>query len=148
PAGAIGVIGQSMGAAATIYAAAAEPAIGAVITDCSFADIRPVMDREWKRITGLPHIFMPATPLASQLLLGIDMGTSRPKEVIGQIAPRPMLLIHGQDDRLVPVVHAWTLKAALPAADLWIIPGAHHVGGIKVDPDGFMRRIGDFFDRS
>jgi fermentation-respiration switch protein FrsA (DUF1100 family) len=145
--GRIGVFGQSMGAAATVFAAADEPAIAAVITDCGFADIGPIMEREWKRTTGLPNLFMPATRVASRLLLGFDMGMSRPVAAIGRIAPRPMLIIHSQEDTLVPAADAMMLKGAMPGAELWIIPGIDHVEGYKQNPLEFTHRIGEFFDR-
>ena len=51
-------------------------------------------------------------------------------------------------DSLVPIVHAYTLHHALPSAELWTIPGTDHVAGYKHDPVEYVRRIGDFFDRS
>jgi fermentation-respiration switch protein FrsA (DUF1100 family) len=146
PAGSIGLLGQSMGAAATIYAAAAEPAIGAVISDCGFSDIGPVMAREWRHTTGLPNVFLPATRLWSFLIMGVDLAAVRPVSVIGQIAPRPVLLIHGGADALVPVEQVHALHSALPSAELWIIPGASHVGGYRQEPAEYMHRVGDFFD--
>lgn len=148
PAGSIGVLGQSMGGAATIYAAAAEPAIGAVITDCAFADARPVVDAQFRQTAHLPNVFLPATRLISRALLGLDIVSSRPVGVISRIAPRPVLIIHGDADRLVPVSQAFDFKAALPSAELWILPGVQHVGGYRKDPAGFTQRVEEFFSRS
>jgi uncharacterized protein len=55
--GQIGVLGASLGGAAAIGAAAAEPAIGAVATDASFAEFAPLVERDWERASGLPHFF-------------------------------------------------------------------------------------------
>jgi fermentation-respiration switch protein FrsA (DUF1100 family) len=148
PAGGIGVLGQSMGAAATIYAAAREPAIGAVITDCGYADIDPVMKQEWRRLTGLPDIFVPATRLFGYLIMGVDVRSARPVSVIGDLAPRPVLLIHGAADKLVPVSQVYDLHGALPSSELWIIPGADHVAGFRQEPAEYLRRIDDFFDHN
>jgi fermentation-respiration switch protein FrsA (DUF1100 family) len=75
------------------------------------------------------------------------MGMSRPVAAIGRIAPRPMLIIHSQEDTLVPAADAMMLKGAMPGAELWIIPGIDHVEGYKQNPLEFTHRIGEFFDR-
>ena len=54
-------------------------------------------------------------------------GTVSPLKWIDKISPRPLLLIHGKKDDLVPVEHARRLyeKAGEPK-ELVIIPGAGH----------------------
>ncbi len=44
----------------------------------------------------------------------------------GEIA-RPVLLVHGGDDRFVPVSHGRWLAARLPSADVWIDDGNGHL---------------------
>ena len=41
--------------------------------------------------------------------------------------PTPVLLVHGAEDRMVPASHGAWLADRIPAAELWIIPGAGHV---------------------
>jgi alpha/beta superfamily hydrolase len=53
--------------------------------------------------------------------------TIRPLDVVGNIAPRPLLIVHGADDERVPVQDARDLAAvAGPSADLRIVHGASH----------------------
>jgi fermentation-respiration switch protein FrsA (DUF1100 family) len=43
------------------------------------------------------------------------------------------------------VRHAYTLfKAAEEPKELWIVPGAHHVGARDSDPDGYFARVSSF----
>jgi pimeloyl-ACP methyl ester carboxylesterase len=49
-----------------------------------------------------------------------------PAEVAGDIAPRPLLLVHGEDDHYFPRRHVDALRAAAPTADVWLEPGMGH----------------------
>ena len=49
-----------------------------------------------------------------------------PVEVVGAIAPTPLLLVHGSDDHYFPIRHARELAAAAPHADAWIEAGMGH----------------------
>src|SRR6266540_2486995 len=83
----IGVIGFSMGAAATIQAAAR----------CSF-----------QLVTRLPHA--PVAGIAmrwAKWIVHVDASQMRPIDVIGRISPRPILITHGVVDEIVPIRHAY-----------------------------------------
>lgn len=144
--GHIGLLGASMGAATSLFAAAAEPAIGAVVEDCGYADFAPLVTASWRDRTGLPDFFMPSAFLFSRFALGVDLQGIRPVSAISLIGPRPVLIIHSEQDQTVPVSHAGQLKQALPSAEMWLIPGAAHVAGYRTDPAAYLRRVGDFFD--
>jgi pimeloyl-ACP methyl ester carboxylesterase len=49
-----------------------------------------------------------------------------PAEVAGNIAPRPLLIVHGDADHYFPIRHVHALAAAAPQADIWIEPGMGH----------------------
>lgn len=49
-----------------------------------------------------------------------------PAEVAGAIAPRPLLIVHGESDRYFPLRHAEALASAAPGADVWIEPDMGH----------------------
>jgi dienelactone hydrolase len=73
----------------------------------------------------------------------------RPEEVIGRIAPRPVLLMHGAADDLAPVEEAHALYAA--AGDpkkLIVFPGAYH-HDVYLDPLFWevMTHTTDWFQR-
>ncbi len=39
----------------------------------------------------------------------------------------PVLLLHGRNDRVVPIAHSEWLAARIPRVELWLVPGAGHV---------------------
>ena len=49
-----------------------------------------------------------------------------PAEVVGRIAPTPLLVVHGDADHYFPRHHVDALAAAAPDATVWIEPGMGH----------------------
>ena len=47
----------------------------------------------------------------------------------------PVLLVHGDADRVVPVAHGRWLAARVPAAELWVRPGDGHVTVLDAGPE-------------
>jgi acetyl esterase/lipase len=89
--------------------------------------------------------------IAVWLRAGIDLRSVRPLDVITEVKA-PVLFVHGDADRQVPVTHSERmhearLKAGVPS-ELWILPGGEH-GFDNYPPEGiFWNRILDFFDRA
>ena len=98
----IGGWGISMGAATLLLATAREPAIKAVVSDCAYSDIIPILQREVHVRSGLPEAFTPGVLLAARALYGVDYYAVRPVDVVASIAPRPIFFIHGDADQYVP----------------------------------------------
>lgn len=149
----IGALGISMGAATALFAAAQEPAIRAVVSDCAFADIIPILEREIPKQGHVPALFTPGGLLASQALYGIDYYADRPVDVISQIAPRPLFFIHGARDGYIPPSNMDQLAAAARAApgaqvQTWLVPGAGHAQSFKTAPDEYVQRVTAFFDQA
>ncbi len=67
--------------------------------------------------------------------LGLDLSVIRPEEV-----QRPVLLIHGTDDRIVPIAVAEDLQARIAGAELARIDDASHMLPITDGPP-LVRRI-------
>jgi fermentation-respiration switch protein FrsA (DUF1100 family) len=66
-----------------------------------------------------------------------------PEALIERVAPRPLLLIHGAADRLVPVDEARSLAArAGEGCRLEVIPGMGHFDWVAPRSPGF-RRVAD-----
>jgi dipeptidyl aminopeptidase/acylaminoacyl peptidase len=146
--GSIGVLGVSMGAASSIGAAVEEPAIGALVEDSGYAAIYPIIQKEWEEVSRLPDFFLQPTLLIGRLLLGYDITTARPVEEIDDIAPRPVMIIHGRADQLVPLDDAEQLRAANPGAELWVVPGAGHARAYNTDPRAYVERVAGFFRKN
>jgi fermentation-respiration switch protein FrsA (DUF1100 family) len=40
------------------------------------------------------------------------------------------------------------IRAALPRAELWIVPGTAHTGAYTAVPQAFLEKVGAFFDKN
>ena len=146
----IGVVGFSMGAAASIQAAARSQDIAAIVADSAYADFLDAARYSFRLVTRVPHF--PMAPVAmrwAKWIVNVDAARMRPVDAIGRIAPRPVLIAHGELDEIVPVRHAMTLfQAADEPKELWIAPGAHHVGARDTDTDSYFTRVEQFFHQA
>ena len=143
--GAIGVLGESMGGATSIFATAEEPAIGALVTDSSFADLNRVLQVEFPKRSGLPAFFLPGAYLMGRVITGEDLSRARPVDRIGAIAPRPVLLIHGTADDYISSEHVRLLSQAAPSAQVWMVDSATHVQAYEKDPQTYLDSVTRFF---
>jgi len=132
----VGLLGHSMGAAGAMVAAAAEPAVAAVVGVSTPADPYR-LTRQTFRLASLPIPAPVAWPLAwltTHVFLRPRGHT--PAEVSASRAVRvievPMLLVHGDEDHVVPVGHLARLaairRAARPDAvtETLTVHGGHH----------------------
>lgn len=147
----VGVIGSSQGGVSVLLAAARDPGIDAVVSENPFTDIHELIRIVVHRDTGAdaPPGWMIdlVTDIAMWRVSAGDVPA--PIDVVDQIAPRPLLLIHGSADEVVPYEHSERLHArAGETAELWIAPDAAHSAVINLYPDEFRDRVVSFFDRS
>jgi dipeptidyl aminopeptidase/acylaminoacyl peptidase len=145
----IGLLGYSMGGAVSISVAAEDPRVRAVCTDSAFADpVDLLMERARRRLL-VPSAVMVPVMGAMAGRTGARFHEFSPVAEVGRIAPRPLLLIHGDADASVPVEHARRLHAAAgEPKELWMVPGVPHVGAYFADRARYIERVAGFFDRS
>jgi uncharacterized protein len=147
----IGGWGVSMGAATLMMAAAQEPAIHAVVSDCAYADIIPIMEREVPKRGHLPQLFTPGALFAASVLYGMDFYAVRPEDIVANIAPRPILFIHGASDHNIPPSNMDILAAAarsVPNANVqtWLVPGAAHAQSFNTEGAVYVDRVVAFYN--
>jgi alpha-beta hydrolase superfamily lysophospholipase len=149
PEATIGVMGFSMGAAVSLLTAAREPLIAAVVADSAFTAVSDVVADSVRRTLRLPPepLLMLAEELAARRH-GYRFRQARPIDVISQIAPRPLLIIHGSEDSVVPVSHGHALFAAAhEPKQLWVCQGVEHCGAYFLDRPAYVQRVVEFFDQ-
>ncbi len=145
----VGVIGYSMGAAVAILTAAIEPDVEAVVADASFATIRDLIGYVYQRRRLPLRPILELSDAINRWRFGYPFEAVRPVDVVGKIAPRPLLIIHTTGDEIIPVEHAHRLHAAAgEPKELWIVADAPHCGAYFVDRPAYVERVAQFFAHS
>lgn len=146
PDGKLGVIGYSMGGAIAIQLAAAEPAIEAIVADSPFASMREVVAFAYQRRRVPTRPILDLTDALTRWRYGYPFQAVRPIDVVGRIAPRPLLLIHGTADQTIPVEHSQLLyEAAGEPKELWLFENGAHCAGYFADRPAYVGRVARFF---
>ncbi len=136
----ITAFGQSLGGAIGIVLAAERQEIRALATDGAFDNYRRVASWHIRHSPWLlpiawwvPHVLMTN---------GYD-----PINYVGRIAPRPIFIIHGTADAIVPVHMASKLyNAANEPKKLWLVEGADHYDPLRNhDAAGHIKLV-EFFE--
>ncbi len=141
----IAVWGFSMGGTSAILAAAEYPDLRAVITDCAFAKLvgeieSSMLERGYPRIITAPLSRMTAATLTNHL--DVRPGDYDAVDVVGHIAPRPLLLIHAAADTLVDPADAVSLfHAAGEPCELWVTPRSRHTQSYRDYPSEYQQRV-------
>jgi dipeptidyl aminopeptidase/acylaminoacyl peptidase len=152
----VGVIGHSLGGTAVILAAARDKDIDAVIAISAIANYdNYIYDSSEATISSsrvLRRLPLPPRPTwwPAILVWITEQRLSIPhvvaaEDVVGRIAPRPLLLIHGTADDAVNPQHSTRLyeRAGQPK-QLWLAQGGTHVHVSQDFPEEFHRRLTEF----
>lgn len=123
----IAAIGHSVGAVSAILSAARNPAIGAVVAVAPFACVNEVWHTN--RPSMVPSFVLKWTLWVVEKTRGFDRDDICPLKVVEQIAPRPLLVIHGTGDQRITEEQVRRLfDAAEKPKVLWMVDGATHSG--------------------
>jgi fermentation-respiration switch protein FrsA (DUF1100 family) len=144
----IGAVGYSMGAAVTIMGAARTKEVEAVVADSAFATHKSVIDYAVRRTIHLPFVFFDqVTDRLLWLRAGYRFSQVEPLRDIKHLAPRPVLIIHGEKDTIVDPRDAPLLyEAAGKPKELWTLPGVDHCGAYFADRVAYVKKVTAFFD--
>jgi len=140
----VGAWGGSMGGATVIMAAARQPEIEAVVADSAYATLADELD-----VMVRSALLRPLVRFFAEQEAGISIHDVRPEDAIGQISPRPVLVIQGLADTTVPPEASERLyQAAGEPKSLWAEPGVGHLEMMHRFPTEYERRVVAFLDES
>jgi signal peptidase I len=145
----VGVMGYSLGAITAILAAPTTPDLHVFVLESSLADLERDLGVLFHRFTGLPPVpFAPLVVFWGQLIGKVQLSEIKPERVIGQIAPRAVLIISDQKDSLVnePEDGEHLFAQAGEPKQFWQVPEADHVQSFNVAPEEWARRVEAFLD--
>jgi dipeptidyl aminopeptidase/acylaminoacyl peptidase len=147
------LIGNSLGAAMTIGAAAADADkhMRGIVADSSYANLTSVASRYVSAFGIIPlPIVWPAktvTFATAQVLHDIDFKTRNPADWAERVTC-PVLLIHGKSDRRIPPEHSEMILSRLGSEkELWLVDKAGHTKSFKRNPAEYTRRVLAFLNR-
>lgn len=145
----IGVLGFSMGAGTSVLALAEEPRIRALAVDSPYANAADLITQETARKTVFPKwmvpAFIPGAKLAARLVFDIDLSALTPERAVKRL-DFPILVIHGTDDKRIPVEHGVRVHlAAHRESVLWLAPGVEHVDAFLTYPEDYVNRVAAYF---
>lgn len=141
----IAVVGFSMGAAVALQVSGRDPRVAKVVSDSSFADAQGVVAAAARHLRLPPFPLVGLTDRVTGWRYGYRFAEVQPVDVVARIAPRPLLLLHGTQDSVIPVAHAARLaEAAGEGARLHLFDGVDHCGGYFADRPGYIARVAGF----
>ncbi len=147
----VGLFGFSMGGAIALATAPQSSMVVGIVSDSAFAELRCIVQRRVSA-RGFPRWL--AFPLGwlivacASIRLRANLFSADPLRWVDQVAPRPLLIMHAENDADVPAEQARRLSAAArPPNELWIVPNAIHRGIENVARDEYRQRVIDFFNR-
>ncbi len=144
----VGVIGHSLGGAAVVRAAARDERIEALVVQSSYSSLQRAIEDGFDNFAWLPRWpFAPLVVALAQLRTGLRAREVDSAHDLATMSPRPVLIIHGADDTLFPVQHAYRMYAAAQAPKtLWVVHGVPHVNPIAGHEDEYKEKILAFFE--
>lgn len=141
----IGALGLSSGAAAALLAGS--PPLAAIVSDSAFANLGALF-RGMPSLAELNPLFTSTVLWETGLGLGRAPDRIAPARAAARLKDCAILVIHGAEDRMVPVADAVAIfKAAPEPKELWIVEQAGHLGAFQREPKAYAQRVTSFLDR-
>ena len=141
----IGVIGVSLGGAATLLA---EPplAVDAMVLEMVYPTITEAIgNRLSARLGGWSRIMTPLMTVQLRPRLGIDAAALQPLSKVGKITA-PKLFVAGAEDQHTTLEESQRMfSAAAEPKELWIVERAGHVDVYPLEKEEYERRVLSFF---
>jgi uncharacterized protein len=147
--GRIGGIGLSVGGELMLETAAETDELAAVVSEGAGA--RMLTEQLDGDMSILDRALATPAFAVKNAALGVFSNESPPAnlgDLIGQIAPRPLLLIAAPNSPNGEARNRDYLEAAGESASLWEIPESRHIGGLDARPREYEQRVIGFFDRA
>src|SRR6056297_1053860 len=146
----IGVLSVSMGVAASVPAMVEDKRIKAGIFEAAFTDFQQIITERAKVDFGLPkYPMMPMVMMFYEMRGNLDVDVLKPVEQIGEIAPRPVFVIHCKDDDYIDYSHGQKLfKAANEPKKFWEAPCDKHAEAWQGDPAKAEKLVTTFFRKN
>jgi fermentation-respiration switch protein FrsA (DUF1100 family) len=139
-----------MGGAAVMMMGGEElpPQVKCIVDDCGYSSVFEEFKYQLKEMFGLPAFpFLYLANIGAKLLAGYSFSEASAVTAV-QKAAVPIFFIHGDSDTFCPTYMVYELyEAAKPAKELWVVPGAQHGMAYDINPEEYMKRVSDFYEK-
>jgi dipeptidyl aminopeptidase/acylaminoacyl peptidase len=139
----IGGLGFSIGGFLMTQVAALDPRLRAIVVEAAPPDYEEYLrrlHRRWSFLSEWPAYWAVRNT-------GLVPGRMSPREVIGEISPRSILIIGGAlDEAVTPAMANELYAAAGEPKSLWIVPGARHGEYWRAAAEDYRRHLLGFFN--
>jgi fermentation-respiration switch protein FrsA (DUF1100 family) len=144
----IGILGNSLGGTLAIQMAARTPGVRAVVANAAFSSLSDTLETSIRFFTGLPPFpFAHLIAWWAEWETGLRVRDVDATRVIGQISPRPVLLMQGGADEVISTTSGQRLyDAAGEPRALWFDPQVGHARFDTARPDEYERRVVALFE--
>lgn len=150
-AGSVGVFGLSMGAAVAVASMPKHADLRCAVVESPFSDYRTVITRwAWNnmRVPYWPLVWL-TTVILRRRVNDPKIDGFNPVESAPRIAPRPLLVIGGEYDRLMtPEDVRKVFAAAREPKQLWMVPEGWHAKCREAAGLEYDTRVSGFFSRN
>lgn len=144
----IGALGLSSGAVSILHGGAANEAIEAFVADgTGVATVDDLLN------PLIPHpaiawLLVPDYWISYRFVALFTGVTPLPalRDEVRRIAPRPMLFIAGAESMWEPELAAKYALSAGESAQVWVIPNAGHIAGMRLVPDEYAAKVQNFLE--
>lgn len=142
------ILGVSMGAESMLGAAEQLGDVAALVADSAYANLRPILDLDITRYSGLPGFFNPGIIVAGQLFYGLNPDF-RPIDHVRAVPQRAFLFLVGAADTFIPSANSYELKAASTnlATRLVVFEGSQHAKEFQDHTTLYLSTVFDFIDQ-
>jgi dipeptidyl aminopeptidase/acylaminoacyl peptidase len=145
----IGALGTSYGGAAVARAAAVDPRLKAVVIESSYSSLTEAVKDAFEQRSIFPGWSAPLLIALAERRAGINISQVDSARDLATLQPRAVMIIHGSQDTLFPVEHAYRLYASAgEPKELWVIEGLGHASPVLGREAEYRARIIPFFERA
>lgn len=138
--------GVSMGGATVLLAANLDlpKNVRGIVADCPYASPLEIVLHVGEEMPIPRWLIKPFVILGARLFGGFDITQVTATQTVKETKV-PILIIHGQEDTLVPWAMSRAVQEANPAmVRYFLVPGAEHAISYLVDREGYRRAVLDF----
>lgn len=141
----IGALGFSLGGAVALMNENND--VKAIVSDSAYSDLNSMIEVLYSGFYFLKYPFVQMTRFYTKIFFNVDPKDVSPANSIKNI-DKPVLIIHGEKDKQIPVSEANILHNANTNVELWIVKNTNHGETYALNKEEYEKRVFEFFEKN